>query len=425
MREMKDSGIEWIGEIPCNWVVPKIKYLFDVISGSTPSSVEENWDGDITWITPADYNTKDKYVNMGKRNLSKMGYLSCSTYLVPLGTIVFSKRAPIGTVAITSKVLCTNQGCLSCIKKGRVSEEYYYYVLSIGTEHFELLGSGTTFKEISANNFLNCPIPFPYFEEQEKIVVFLKNKCFQIDELLWDLQRQIGILEKYKQSVITEVVTKGLNAKVEMKDSGIDWIGKIPLNWETRKIGRLFTLRNEKNFKSLDEVQLLSLYTDIGVFPHGEQEERGNKAVRAEGYNIVKKYDIVVNIILAWMGAIGISEYDGVTSPAYDVYMPDTSKVVPHYYHYVFRTKAIAGECYKYGRGIMLMRWRTYSSEFKQIPVPFPPIDEQQVLADYLDSKCAKIDKIIEEKKKQIVTIEEYKKALIFEYVTGKKEIKD
>ena len=131
----------------------------------------------------------------------------------------------------------------------------------------------------------------------------------------------------------------------------------------------------------------------------------------------------MVNIILAWMGAIGISEYDGVTSPAYDVYIPDLSKVVPHYFHYVFRTQGIAGECYKYGRGIMMMRWRTYSPEFKAISVPYPPIKEQQEIANYLDEKCSEIDKLIAKKEQLLTEMENYKKAVIYEYVTGKKEV--
>lgn len=173
----------------------------------------------------------------------------------------------------------------------------------------------------------------------------------------------------------------------------------------------------------MEEVQLLSLYTGIGVFPHGEQEERGNKAVTVEGYKVVYKDDIVVNIILAWMGAIGVSNYDGVTSPAYDVYIPDTTKVVPHYFHYVFRTKGIAAECYKYGRGIMMMRWRTYSSEFKLIEVPYPSIVEQEQIASYLDTKCSEIDSLIAIKQQKIDTLKEYKKSLVYEAVTGKVDL--
>ena len=264
----------------------------------------------------------------------------------------------------------------------------------------------------------------PTIPEQKAIADFLDKECAELEKLISDLQSQIEALEEYKRSVITEAVTKGLDPDVEMRDSGDEWIGMIPDHWKIMRIGRLFHLRNEKNYLPMEQVQLLSLYTDIGVFPHGEHEERGNKAVTVDGYNIVKKNDIVVNIILAWMGAIGISNYEGVTSPAYDVYVPDLSKVVPHYFHYVFRTSGIAGECYKYGRGIMMMRWRTYSSEFKLINVPYPNLREQQQIADYLDSKCAEIDSIIAEKKQQIETIEEYKKSLIFEYVTGKKEVK-
>ncbi|MDE5861981.1 MAG: restriction endonuclease subunit S, partial [Ruminococcus sp.] len=223
--------------------------------------------------------------------------------------------------------------------------------------------------------------------------------------------------------LITETVTKGLNKNVEMKDSGVEWLGDIPEHWEIQKIKRLFTLRDEKNYRPLSEVQLLSLYTEIGVFPHGEHKEKGNKAVNADEYKIVKKNDIVVNILLAWMGAIGVSDYEGVTSPAYDVYIPEMSKVVPHYYHYVLRTQEIANECYKYGRGIQAMRWRTYSNEFKQIIVPNPPIKEQEEISAYLDGKCKSIDKIISLKNQQIDLLKEYKKSLIYEYVTGKKEL--
>ena len=133
--------------------------------------------------------------------------------------------------------------------------------------------------------------------------------------------------------------------------------------------------------------------------------------------------DIVVNIILAWMGAIGISEYDGVVSPAYDVYIPNKNIVCPRFCHYLFRTTGIANECYKYGRGIMMMRWRTYSPEFKQIRIPLPPIREQMKIASYLDTKCSEIDSLIKSKEKLIEELTAYRKSLIFEYVTGKKEV--
>ena len=206
----------------------------------------------------------------------------------------------------------------------------------------------------------------------------------------------------------------------EMKDSGIEWIGQIPKDWVTIRIGNVFSLRNERNYLPMEQVQLLSLYSGKGVFPTGEEgtTNSGNHAQTVADYKIVKRNDIVVNIILAWMGSLGISNYDGVVSPAYDVYIPDEEKVVPHYYHYVFRTSGIANECYRYGRGIMMMRWRTYSSEFKRIHVPFLPLEEQQQIADYLDSKCSEIDATAEDIQKEISLLEDYKKSVITEAVT-------
>lgn len=206
----------------------------------------------------------------------------------------------------------------------------------------------------------------------------------------------------------------------EMKDSGIEWIGEIPKHWITIRIGNAFSIRNERNYLPMEQVLLLSLYSGKGVFPTGEEgtTNRGNHAQTVADYKIVKKNDIVVNIILAWMGSLGISNYNGVVSPAYDVYIPNEEKVVPHYYHYVFRTSGIANECYRYGRGIMMMRWRTYSSEFKRIHVPFPPLEEQQQIADYLDTQCSEIDATAEDIQKEISLLEDYKKSVITEAVT-------
>lgn len=426
MREMKDSGIEWLGKIPKGWKTEKIKQNFDVASGSTPSStIPSFWDGSITWVTPADFKTSDHWIFKGARNITQSGYNSCNTTMIPVGSILFSKRAPVGNVVITRTSLCTNQGCLSCIPTKKINIGYFYYVLSILNEQFELISAGTTFKEISLSTFKNFKLPVPTNEEQQAIANYLDAKCTDIDALQQDLQAEIEALQAYKKSLISRAVTQGLDPHVEMKDSGVEWIGKIPRNWQVNKIGYMFKLRNEKNYLPQDKVTLLSLYAGKGVFPTGEEGtiKSGNHAQTVEGYKVVKKNDVIVNIILAWMGSLGVSDYDGVCSPAYDVYIPNKAKVVPHYYHYVFRTEGIAKECYRYGKGIMLMRLRTYSSDFKKIMIPFPPIEDQQKIADYLDAKCAELDSIVANKQKQTQILSDYKKSLIYEVVTGKKEV--
>ncbi len=206
--EMKESGIEWVRKIPKKWDILPLKYLFNIVSGSTPDSTNsELWDGEVPWITPADFKTEDYYVSRGHRNISELGYNSCSTSLVPANSIVFSKRAPIGSVVITKNQLCTNQGCLSCIPKRYDNTKFYYYVMSVYGDIFNLFGSGTTFKEISATVFGNLRFQHPSVEEQRMIVKRLDAICSDIDDAINARQSQINILDDYKESIIYEYVT--------------------------------------------------------------------------------------------------------------------------------------------------------------------------------------------------------------------------
>lgn len=207
--EMKDSGIEWIGKIPKGWTVKNLKYIFDITSGSTPASgVSQYWDGDIKWITPADFKTNDVYVFGGRRNITGLGLMSCSTQVIPDSSIIFSKRAPIGSVVITGEKMCINQGCLALVSKHqKTSVKFYYYALSILDKIFDMLGSGTTFKEISAFRFSNTSLQCPHFEEQQQIADYLDSKCSEIDAIIADKKRQRGIFAEYKKSLIYEYVT--------------------------------------------------------------------------------------------------------------------------------------------------------------------------------------------------------------------------
>ena len=205
---LKDSGIEWIGKIPEHWNIIKTKNAFKIISGATPKTDNMTyWDGEITWITPADYKTEDKVIKSGKRNITLAGLNSCGTSIVPENSIIFSKRAPIGLVAINIVPLCTNQGCISCIPKSFVNSKYFYYLMSVLTEWFELFGSGTTFKELSTNNFANFSLSQPPLSEQQSIADYLDQKCSEIDELISIKQQKIEKLKDYKKSLIFECVT--------------------------------------------------------------------------------------------------------------------------------------------------------------------------------------------------------------------------
>ena len=308
-------------------------------------------------------------------------------------------------------------------QKRNMNKIFFQYYLKFFEKHLKNNSVGMGIPHVNGDILKNSLFLVPPLEEQEKIANYLDKKVSEIDLIIEKTKATIEDYKKYKQSIITEAVTKGINPNVEMKDSRIEWIGEIPKHWKILRIQYLFEVIDERNKNP--KAQLLSLYTAIGVRPRADLEEKGNKAVTVLNYKIVKKNDIIVNKLLAWMGAIGYSDYDGVTSPDYDIYRAKNNNIVNrNFYNNYFRYTQFKGECFKYGYGIMLMRWRTYSEQFLRLKVPVPPLEEQNQIAEYLDKKTFEIDTLITKKEALIVELEEYKKSLIYECVTGKKEIK-
>ena len=418
MREMKDSGVEWIEEIPIHWNVRPIKNSFTIVSGSTPDSDKcEYWDGDIPWITPADFKTIDKITSGGSRFITKEGYNSCSTNLIPKGSIIFSKRAPIGSVVINSVDLCTNQGCLSCIKNEKADSTYFYYVMSIFDDVFNLYGSGTTFKEISATTFGDVILPLPLFLEQKRIASFLDTKCTEINSISEDIRKEIETLQEYRKSVITEAVTKGLDPNVEMKDSGILWAPQVPQSWQVSRIG-YFCQKLERYF-SPDDVPLLC--TNRGKISIRPEEMVGIMISQDNAMQGIRKGDIAIHGMDTWHGAIAISDIDGkITRVVHVCDSYGDNRFIVYY----LQSLAFNNVYKLISNGV-----RGNTSDFRSwnkvehILVPIPNIDEQNIICDYLDAKCAEIDSIISDKQKQLDTLAEYRKSLIYEYVTGKKEV--
>ena len=202
----------------------------------------------------------------------------------------------------------------------------------------------------------------------------------------------------------------------EYKDSSVEWIGEIPVDWKMINTKYLFRLVTEPAPQNND-YELLSIYTNIGVKPRKELEERGNRATTTDGYWLVKKGDFIVNKLLAWMGAIGLSDYEGVTSPAYDI----LRKIQPlneRFYEYLFRCGLYFTEFKKWSKGIMEVRLRLYFDQFGQIPLVFPPVNDQDKIVDFLDRKTGQIDELIRIKERQVELLQEQRTALINQVVT-------
>lgn len=410
MREMKDSGIEWIGKIPKEWSIVKFKCLHNGLN--TGEAIDKEY-----WESDAGLNA---FYTAGLTPI-RTGYSNFPTWKETRENDLLLARNGTPYVYLpVSKAYYTDH-IIRAAMSSLVNRRFIRYCLQQSIASIAV--DSVSIPTWSATLWNNQILTWPSVIEQERIAAFLDAECAEIDAVLEKTRASIEEYKKLKQAVITQAVTKGIRGDRPMKDSGIEWIGDIPAEWDVVRIKNLFDYRNERNFKPLEEVNLIYLYTDKGVVQHCDLDETtGNKASNADGYKLVYENDIVVNIILCWMGAIGRSAYFGVTSPAYDVYSPK-QKTNSKFYHYLFRTNGFSGDCYKVGRGIMAMRWRTYSDQFRAIKVVSPPQSEQEEIVEYLDEKCEGIDALIAKKQQYLTEIENYKKSLIYEYVTGKKEV--
>lgn len=355
-RKMKDSGIEWIGEIPEGWEVVPIKRLCTMQAGKNLTSEQ---------IAPE--GTYPVYGGNGIRGF--FSDYNCDGQFLTVGR----QGALCGNVhKINGKIWATEHAVITTPSSYTILDFLYY--LLIGMDLNQYVSSTAAQPGLAVGTLLNLKTCYPCSTlEQTQISNYLNAKCTEIDTMLSKTRASIEEYKKLKQAVITQAVTKGVRGEREMMDSELEWIGEIPAEWSVQRIKTIFSIRNERNFLPLEQVNLISLYTDKGVIQHCDIEKTtGNKASNADGYKKVYPNDMIVNIILCWMGAIGRSDYAGVTSPAYDVYVP-SSKIECKFYHYYFRTLGFSGDCYKNGRGIMAMRWRTYSDQFRSIKVVVPP----------------------------------------------------
>lgn len=406
-REMKDSGAVWIGKIPVDWVLSKVSHFYEIQLGKMLQPTQKT-----------DNDTFERYLcaaNVGQNTLKtddiKQMWFSSQEkglYNILPGDLLVVEGGDVASSDIVSADLgeIYFQNSLHRVRSINgfdVRFLRFWLIAAKACGYIDLICNKATIAHFSKEKFSALPFPVVSISEQIRIVEVLNLKCAEIDTVLEKTRTSISEYKKLKQAIITQAVTKGVRGDRPMKESGIEWVGRIPADWDVRRIKTLFSLRDERNTLPLAEVNLISLYTDQGVLQHADLEKTtGNKASNADGYKKVYQNDIIVNIILCWMGAIGRSDFDGVTSPAYDVYIP-TEEVESRFYHYYFRTTGFNGDCYKRGRGIMAMRWRTYSDQFRDIPIVFPPIGEQQAIVKHLDKMCSQVDALILKSKDTVV----------------------
>lgn len=305
------------------------------------------------------------------------------------------------------------------IKQNNIYYIYYYYLSLDYFKQLKPLYSGLR-KTIKLNKFFSMETPIPPKHEQDKIVAYLDYQTSNINKLILSKRKQIELLEEYKKTKISEAVTKGLNPNAEMKESGIDWIGQIPKHWEVRKINELFIQRKTK--VSDKEYSPLSV-TKNGVVP---QLMDAVKTDNGDNRKLVCANDFVINSRSDRKSSCGVSDLNGSVSLIYLVlYLIKKDSFNIKLIHYLFRSYYFSEEFYRNGRGIVADLWTTRYTEMKNIYIPIPSQDEQKEIADYLDNLIFKLDNLISKHKLYIEKLEEYKKTLISDVVTGKIDVRD
>lgn len=420
----KDSGVEWLGEIPEHWSIMPIKRIFYILNGSTPKSSEPSyWSGSISWATPDDLGSLETdTLKITKRMITQEGYESCGTQLAPTGSLVLSTRAPIGHLAIAGVPLCINQGCRCLVFREKTQNRFYYYQLLAAKQELESWGQGSTFKELSRDKLVSVSLVSPTLDEQQAITAFLDRETSRIDTLIAKKQRQIELLQEKRTALISHAVTKGLNPDAKMKDSGIEWLGEIPEHWEVNRSKVLFQEVHERS--ETGEEELLSVSHITGVSRRSEKNVYMFMAESLEGYKKCSQGDLVINTMWAWMGALGITPEDGIVSPSYNVYRLRRAEYDPWFYDYLFRTSCFIAEIICYSKGVWTSRLRLYPQEFFEIRLPCPPLSEQKKIVAAINKETSHYDAFQEKIEQSIEKLQEYRTALISAAVTGKIDVR-
>ena len=419
MRTAKDSGFEWIGEIPISWKLYKGKYMF----------AQRNLRGnniELQLLSPT----------------QKFGVVPQSVYeeLSGMNAVKLNENTNLSALKTIHKgdfciSLRSFQGGFEYSEyEGVVSPAYqiFYPIINVSRGYYKYLFKECGFiekmnsytmtlrdgKNIAFADFGNTYIPCPPVDEQRRISDFLDIKCAEIDALTADIQAQIDTLEQYKRSVITETVTKGLNPNAEMKDSGVQWIGNMPAHWDVIR-GKYILRYMQKPVREDDGV--ITCFRDGEVTLRSNRREDGFTMSDKEiGYQGIDVGDLVIHGMDGFAGSIGISDSRGKASPVLNVLDTDQCK---RYIMYYLRSMAYSDVFLALATGIRVrscdLRW----NKLAELSYPVPPLDEQNAIVKHIDSVLSKADAVIADKKAQLATLDEYKKSLIFEYVTGKKEV--
>ncbi len=410
LRVMQDTGLKWLSEIPADWSLTKIGGLYLIRNEKVSDKDYPPLSVTNKGILPQ-LETAAKTNDGDNRKLVRIGDFAINSRSDRRGSCGISPYD--GSVSLINIVMRPRKAMVPTYY------EWLFHTTQFGDENYRW-GHGivddlwtTGWQEMK-----KITIPMPSIEEQERIANFLNVKCTEIDTLIADIQTQIDILEQYKRSFITETVTKGLNSKVGMKDSGVPWVGEMPVHWKCNR-GKYILSYIQKPVREDDGV--ITCFRDGEVTLRSNRREDGFTMSDKEiGYQGIDVGDLVVHGMDGFAGAIGISDSRGKASPVLNVLDTTQNK---KYIMYYLRSMAYSNVFVALATGIRVrscdLRW----NKLAELPYPIPPVEEQNAIVEQIDEVLEKANMVIADKKSQLEVLENYRKSLIYEYVTGKKEV--
>ena len=420
-KEMKDTGIEWVGLIPKNWYIRPLYACLDEINQKNSPIVTMN----ILSLTNTDgvipYSERGNQGNKSKENLEDY------KVVYPNTIVANSMNILIGSVGLSKYEGCVSPVYYVYSAKSQIDIRYMNYLFQ--TEPFQkrLRQFANGILEIrlrvSSHDILHQKVAVPDYDEQQVIADYLDETCSQINEIIEEVKASIDEYKELKQAVIFEAVTKGLDKNVEMKESTIENLESIPSNWEIRRIATLYEESKETGREDLP-ILMVSINTGISEGEVGD-DDRIRKVVRSEDksvYKVVHRNDLAYNMMRAWQGGFGAAQVEGLVSPAYVVARPKC-ELDSRYVEALLRTPIFTEKIRGLSYGVADFRLRLYWTYFKNLRICFPPLEEQRQIADFITAESKKLDALIHEKLELVVELEAYKKSLIYEVVTGKRRV--
>ena len=421
---MKDSGVEWVGMIPDEWQVCPIKYVATLYTGNSIKDEDKDFYMDSDDARPY-VATKDIDAVLGTVNYDNGQYIKrndTSFKVAPANSVLMcieGGSAGRKKTLLNQEVSFVNKLCCFC-GSNKMNGSYLYRFLSSPNyeEEFACHVSGMI-GGVSVSELKSIPVIVPPIKEQQRIADYLNVRCSSIDNVIAKTQASIDEYKTLKRIKVIEAVTNGVRGKRPLKDTGIDWIGPIPKDWNVCRIKNVIYPREKA---VLDSDDVITCFRDGQVALRKNRREEGFTISFTEhGYHGIDVGDLAIHGMDAFAGAIGCSEDRGKISPV--VHVCETSGN-NRFYMYYLRSIAYRNILMDFSNGI-----RIRSSDYRNFsrlgvfPAIMPSLDEQREIADYLDSKCAAIDTLISKKQQFIDELTAYKKSLIYEYVTGKKEV--